>query len=72
MMLAGSLLAAIAEASAWRSMWVQPDTFSELGEAAAGVVGVEWRAALGPEHQVQLHRAGGWPSWMKRRVTVAG
>ena len=30
----------------------------QAGEGAAGVVGVDRRAPLGPEHQVQLDRAG--------------
>jgi len=61
MMLAGSLLAAIADANAWRSMcgWGnQPDAGGEAGEGAAGVVGVDRRAPLGAEHQVQLDRLG--------------
>jgi len=63
MMLAGSLLAAIAEARAWRSMWLggQPDAGGEAGEGAAGMVGIDRRAPLGAEHQVELDRAG-WPA----------
>jgi hypothetical protein len=40
---------------------VDADRAGEVGEAAAGVVGVERGATLGPEHQIQRHRAG-WPA----------
>jgi hypothetical protein len=39
----------------------QPDAGGQAGEGAAGVVGVDRRAPLGAEHQVQLHRLG-WPA----------
>jgi hypothetical protein len=37
---------------------LEPDTSSEVGEAAAGVVGVERGPTLGPEHQIQFPRSG--------------
>ena len=61
MMLAGSLLAAMADASAWRRqvrVGGQPGAGGQAGEGAAGVVGIDWRAPLGTEHQVQLDRLG--------------
>jgi hypothetical protein len=36
----------------------QPDAGGQTGEGAAGVVGTDWRAPLGAEHQVKLDRAG--------------
>ena len=36
----------------------QPDAGGEAGEGAAGVVGLDRRALLGAEHQVQLDRLG--------------
>ena len=39
----------------------QPDAGGQAGEGAAGVVGVDRRAPLGAEHQVQLDRLG-WPA----------
>ena len=40
----------------------QADAGGEVGEGAAGVVGVDGRISLGAEHRVQLDRAG-WLTW---------
>jgi hypothetical protein len=42
-------------------MGVQPDAGGQSGEGAAGVVGVDRRAPLGAEHQVELDWVG-WPA----------
>jgi hypothetical protein len=39
-------------------MGVQPGAGGQVGEGAAGVVGVDWRAPLSVEDQVELDRVG--------------
>jgi hypothetical protein len=61
MMLAGSLLAAIAEARAWRSRcgWAaSPTLAARRAKARLAWLGLTGVPPLGAEHQVQFDRAG--------------
>jgi hypothetical protein len=51
---------------------VQPGAGGQVGEGAAGVDGVDRRALLGAEDQVELDRVGGWPGSTQRSPTVVG
>jgi hypothetical protein len=57
-----------------QQVWMggQPDAGGQPGEGAAGVVGVDRRAPLGAEHQVQLDRVGWLAGSTQRSPTVAG
>jgi hypothetical protein len=48
----------------------QADAGGEAGEGAAGVVGVDRRAPLGAEYQVELYRLGRPAGFDFRSVTV--